>query len=147
MSDDSDSGLEGFREQQAATTTAISRDGNASALRSSIAKYGKASYYYAHSNPSDPPSHAKVIAGPGLVTGGVPVRLCAAGKPFDSTTSSSLPSSPSVPFTTTALNSAPLQRRVELLKKYSWCDNNKTINGLQNDFFFQYQISFAYCTC
>eukprot|EP00922_Rhytidocystis_sp_ex-Travisia-forbesii_P034024 GHVS01050549.1.p1 GENE.GHVS01050549.1~~GHVS01050549.1.p1 ORF type:complete len:273 (+),score=56.68 GHVS01050549.1:142-960(+) len=143
MAYDSDSAMESFGEEDAQTTTTTATTttttscttGNSSALRSSIAKYGNTSYYYAHSRPTDPPPHAKVVAGPGLVTGGPPVLLSSSctKNQQDSTTSSSLPSSPSPILFTSATTAAPdipqptQQRRIEVLRKYSWCDNKKNV--------------------
>eukprot|EP00922_Rhytidocystis_sp_ex-Travisia-forbesii_P034026 GHVS01050551.1.p1 GENE.GHVS01050551.1~~GHVS01050551.1.p1 ORF type:complete len:277 (+),score=68.58 GHVS01050551.1:142-972(+) len=144
MAYDSDSAMESFGEEDAQTTTTTATTttttscttGNSSALRSSIAKYGNTSYYYAHSRPTDPPPHAKVVAGPGLVTGGPPVLLSSSltKNHHESTTASSPPSSPSpILFTSATTTAAPdipqpiQQRRVEVLRKYSWCDNKKNV--------------------
>ncbi|CAJ1444795.1 unnamed protein product, partial [Effrenium voratum] len=48
---------------------------DASALRENIQKKGENAYYYAHNRKFEVPADAKVISGPGLVTGGPPVKL------------------------------------------------------------------------
>lgn len=67
---------------------------NQSMLKSSISKYGQNSYYYAHSNTITPPAYAKVVTGPGIVTGGAPVRI-SLGKTTSSLSDSSSSSSSS----------------------------------------------------
>lgn len=46
-----------------------------SALQENILQKGENAYYYAHSRKFEVPENATVVSGPGLVTGGAPVRL------------------------------------------------------------------------
>ncbi|KAL8426669.1 hypothetical protein Efla_005926 [Eimeria flavescens] len=90
-----------------------------SALRSSIAKYGSNSYYYAHAPLPAASEVAKKIEGPGIVTGGPPALLA---------------SSAAEPERTLSAKEAAVEavggRKVSggiTLKKYTWCDSNKTV--------------------
>jgi len=75
-----------------------------SKLRESIQTYGSNSYYYAHSKSKEfvVPDHAKVFEGPGIITGGAPVKL---------------PDGEPVP-------SSIIRRRID---KYSWCDDDSNV--------------------
>lgn len=50
-----------------------------SALHANIAEKGDSAYYFAHGRHFEIPEGAKVISGPGLVTGGAPEKVEAAG--------------------------------------------------------------------
>jgi hypothetical protein len=50
-------------------------DKSGSALHQNIARKGQNAYYHAHSRDFVIPADAKIISGPGLVTGGPPQRL------------------------------------------------------------------------
>eukprot|EP00931_Biecheleriopsis_adriatica_P059600 TRINITY_DN35687_c0_g1_i1.p1 TRINITY_DN35687_c0_g1~~TRINITY_DN35687_c0_g1_i1.p1 ORF type:complete len:226 (-),score=64.81 TRINITY_DN35687_c0_g1_i1:53-706(-) len=50
-------------------------ENSATALHQNIAHKGKNAYYQAHSRHFEIPSDAKVVSGPGLVTGGAPEKL------------------------------------------------------------------------
>jgi hypothetical protein len=75
-----------------------------SKLFNSIDTYGSNSYYYAHSKSKEfvVPENAKVVEGPGIITGGNPVKI-ADGEPLQ----------PSV-----------VRRRID---KYSWCDDDSKV--------------------
>eukprot|EP00438_Fugacium_kawagutii_P021938 Skav228279 [mRNA] locus=scaffold1313:7889:13274:- [translate_table: standard] len=51
-----------------------------SELGKNLESKGNNSYYYAHNETWEVPEHAKVRSGPGLVTGGAPVKLGADGQ-------------------------------------------------------------------
>lgn len=71
-----------------------------SALQENIDRKGDNAYYHAHNRPFEVPEHAKVIVGPGLITGGQPVLL-AAGVAVDDSA----------------------EERTVWLKDYSWSDS------------------------
>ena len=77
-----------------------------SKLRNSIETYGSNSYYYAHQKSKEfvVPSDAIVVEGPGIITGGAPVKI-SEGTP--------LQSSPS-----------RIRKRIE---KYAWCDEGDKV--------------------
>lgn len=81
-----------------------------SKLRSSIETYGTNSYYYAHSKSRDfvVPPDAKVVEGPGIITGGTPVKLESAEIHTPTT----------------------VRRKVE---KYSWCDDGDKVRVYIDD--------------
>lgn len=56
-----------------ATRKSVERQG--SALQDNIDKKGDNAYYHAHNRDFEVPEHAKVITGPGIITGGAPVLL------------------------------------------------------------------------
>ncbi|KAL8429513.1 hypothetical protein ACSSS7_006557 [Eimeria intestinalis] len=93
-----------------------------SALRSSIAKYGSNSYYYAHAPLPAASEVAKKIEGPGIVTGGPPALLA---------------SSAAEPEQTLNAKDAAIEalggRKVSggiTLKRYTWCDSETTVKGI-----------------
>ncbi|CAL1140949.1 unnamed protein product [Cladocopium goreaui] len=74
-------------------------EAEASALRENIQKKGENAYYYAHNRKFEVPPDAKVISGPGLVTGGPPVKL------------------------DIEANGSPAEKRVEAIRSFSWTDD------------------------
>lgn len=92
---------------------------NKSALRSSIAKYGSNSYYYAHAPLPAAGDDAKKIEGPGIVTGGPPTLLScgvAAREPIVAAAD--------------AAAEAAAGRKVIggiSLTRYTWCDYTKCV--------------------
>lgn len=90
-----------------------------SALRSSIAKYGSNSYYYAHTPLPAAGEEAKKIEGPGIVTGGPPALL-ASGRAEPEPT----------PNAKDAAAEAFAGRRLSggiALKRYTWCDGKRSV--------------------
>mmetsp|Transcript_80745 Transcript_80745/g.127547 ORF Transcript_80745/g.127547 Transcript_80745/m.127547 type:complete len:193 (+) Transcript_80745:30-608(+) len=83
----------------AAAATEASENAEASALRENIQKKGENAYYYAHNRKFEIPPDAKVISGPGLVTGGPPVKL------------------------DIEANGSPAEKRVEAIRSFSWTDD------------------------
>eukprot|EP00389_Voromonas_pontica_P002066 GDKH01003085.1.p1 GENE.GDKH01003085.1~~GDKH01003085.1.p1 ORF type:complete len:215 (-),score=13.56 GDKH01003085.1:372-1016(-) len=81
-----------------------SPDPTVSALRDSVAQKGENSYYYAHAKKIQVPEGAKVVEGPGLVTGGPP-RLIERSVSTKSTGAG----------------------RWTAIKNYSWCDETATV--------------------
>jgi hypothetical protein len=81
-----------------------------SKLQSSIESFGSNSYYYAHSRSKEfvIPDNAIVTTGPGIITGGTPVKL-----------SEGAMSSPT-----------EVSRRIE---KYSWCEEGDRVQVLIDD--------------
>ncbi len=73
-----------------------------SKLYNSIDTYGSNSYYYAHNRDYVIPEGAKVVEGPGIITGGAPVKL-----------SEGAPVSPSL-----------VRRKID---KYAWCDDDSKV--------------------
>ena len=89
------------------TRTISSED---SKLRSSIQSFGSNSYYYAHSRSKDfvVPDHAIVTTGPGIITGGAPVKLSEGNSNI----------------------SGEVIRKIE---KYSWCDDGSRVQVFVDD--------------
>ncbi|CDJ66087.1 hypothetical protein, conserved [Eimeria necatrix] len=90
-----------------------------SALRSSIAKYGSNSYYYAHAPLPAAGEDAKKIEGPGIVTGGSPTLL-ASGRAEPQP----------LPNAAEAAAAAVAGRRLGgalSLTRYTWGDSTKTV--------------------
>jgi len=80
-------------------------DRQGSALQECVDKKGENAYYYAHTRDYHVPEDAKVIAGPGLVTGGKPVLVEAGGAAVD----------------------AAAEDRTVWLKDYSYSDSEKKV--------------------
>eukprot|EP00439_Symbiodinium_sp_Y106_P069706 s2740_g12.t1 len=77
----------------------------ASALRQNIQSKGENAYYYAHNRKFEVPPEARVISGPGLVTGGPPVKLeVEAGQSEQSS-----------------------ERQVHALRNFSWTDDGTKV--------------------
>eukprot|EP00930_Biecheleria_cincta_P043946 TRINITY_DN30152_c0_g2_i1.p1 TRINITY_DN30152_c0_g2~~TRINITY_DN30152_c0_g2_i1.p1 ORF type:complete len:192 (+),score=47.55 TRINITY_DN30152_c0_g2_i1:130-705(+) len=74
----------------------------ASALRQNIETKGENAYYYAHSRKFEVPADAKVVSGPGLVTGGAPVLLAAESAPVE-------------------------EHRTEAIRNLSWADDGSKV--------------------
>lgn len=72
-----------------------------SALQSNVDQKGENAYYYAHTRKFEVPEHAKVISGPGLITGGQPVLIEAGAMAVD----------------------ASAEERTVWMKDYSWADS------------------------
>jgi hypothetical protein len=81
-----------------------------SKLFNSIETYGSNSYYYAHSKSKEfvVPENAKVVEGPGIITGGSPVKI-GDGEPVQPST---------------------IRRKIE---KYSWCDDDSKVRVYIDD--------------
>eukprot|EP00747_Dinoflagellata_sp_TGD_P166550 gnl/TRDRNA2_/TRDRNA2_189493_c0_seq1.p1 gnl/TRDRNA2_/TRDRNA2_189493_c0~~gnl/TRDRNA2_/TRDRNA2_189493_c0_seq1.p1 ORF type:complete len:193 (+),score=38.22 gnl/TRDRNA2_/TRDRNA2_189493_c0_seq1:74-580(+) len=80
-------------------------EGPQSALRENIATKGDNAYYYAHNRKFEVPADAKVVTGPGLITGGPPELLASDGAKLD----------PSV------------EERTVTIKDYSWADSGAKV--------------------
>lgn len=76
-----------------------------SALQSNVDQKGENAYYYAHTRSFEVPEHAKVISGPGLITGGQPVLIEAGAATVD----------------------APEEERTVWMKEYSWADSKDKV--------------------
>mmetsp|Transcript_33889 Transcript_33889/g.91738 ORF Transcript_33889/g.91738 Transcript_33889/m.91738 type:complete len:286 (-) Transcript_33889:39-896(-) len=72
-----------------------------SALQSNVDQKGENAYYYAHTRKFEVPEHAKVISGPGLITGGQPVLIEAGAMAVD----------------------VAAEERTVWMKDYSWADS------------------------
>ena len=86
-------------------------DRTESKLDSSIKTYGTNSYYYAHSRSKNfvVPDDAKVVTGPGIITGGTPVKLAE---------------------TPAAGGFTKIKRKIT---KYSWCDEDDKVTVYIDD--------------
>ncbi|CAK9096212.1 unnamed protein product [Durusdinium trenchii] len=89
--------------EQAATQPAENVEASASALRENIKTKGENAYYYAHNRQFEVPADAKVISGPGLVTGGPPVKL------------------------DIEANGPISEKRVEPIRSFSWTDDGAKV--------------------
>mmetsp|Transcript_87438 Transcript_87438/g.255698 ORF Transcript_87438/g.255698 Transcript_87438/m.255698 type:complete len:286 (+) Transcript_87438:68-925(+) len=76
-------------------------DRSGSALQENVDRKGDNAYYYAHNRKFEVPEHAKVISGPGLITGGQPVLLESGAMVVD----------------------ASAEDRTVWMKEYSWSDS------------------------
>jgi len=74
-----------------------------SALQNNVDNKGDNAYYYAYTRQFEVPEYAKVITGPGLITGGQPVLIECGTKNADA------------------------EERVEWLKDYSWADSGNKV--------------------
>lgn len=92
--------------QQTKSTSSVPRAD--SKLFNSIDTYGNNSYYYAHNREFVIPDDAKVVEGPGIITGGAPVKL-GEGPSI----------SPSI-----------IRRKIE---KFSWCDDESKVRVYIDD--------------
>lgn len=94
----SDSEIEAVQSKESIASRSESK------LRNSIETYGTNSYYYAHSKSREflVPEGAKVVEGPGIITGGTPVKLDSSEVLLPST----------------------IRRKME---KYSWCDEGEKV--------------------
>mmetsp|Transcript_31977 Transcript_31977/g.68078 ORF Transcript_31977/g.68078 Transcript_31977/m.68078 type:complete len:283 (-) Transcript_31977:38-886(-) len=97
-------GIEASAEQIEANAKATRKleDRAGSALQEDVDRKGDNAYYYAHNRKFEVPPDAKVITGPGLITGGAPVLLEAGADMVD----------------------AREEDRTVYLKDYSWADSN-----------------------
>jgi len=86
-----------------ARNTRKMEDRQGSALQENVDRKGDNAYYFAHNRHFEVPEHAKVISGPGLITGGAPV-LIEAGAVVDSDAD-----------------------RCVFLKDYSWSDSTNKV--------------------
>lgn len=75
-----------------------------SALQENLDRKGESAYYHAHNRQFEVPEHAKIITGPGLITGGAPVLL-EAGNSID----------------------PDAESRIVWLKDYSWSDGTSKV--------------------
>ncbi|CAE7616322.1 unnamed protein product [Symbiodinium microadriaticum] len=78
---------------------------SASALRQNIQSKGENAYYYAHNRQFEVPPEARVISGPGLVTGGPPVKLEVEAGQFEQSS----------------------ERQVHTLRNFSWTDDGTKV--------------------
>eukprot|EP00440_Ansanella_granifera_P059136 gb/GFBE01064100.1/.p1 GENE.gb/GFBE01064100.1/~~gb/GFBE01064100.1/.p1 ORF type:complete len:192 (+),score=42.39 gb/GFBE01064100.1/:1-576(+) len=75
-----------------------------SALRQNIEKKGENAYYYAHNRKFEVPADAKVVSGPGLVTGGAPVKL-----------------------ETAAADANSSEQKTQAIRNFSWADDGAKV--------------------
>eukprot|EP00928_Gymnodinium_smaydae_P003280 TRINITY_DN11178_c2_g1_i3.p2 TRINITY_DN11178_c2_g1~~TRINITY_DN11178_c2_g1_i3.p2 ORF type:complete len:168 (-),score=28.44 TRINITY_DN11178_c2_g1_i3:55-558(-) len=80
-------------------------DRRGSAMESNLQTKGDNAYYYAHSRHFEVPEDAKVISGPGLITGGAPVLLEVGS----------------------GIAEAAVEERTVWLKDYSWSDSTDKV--------------------
>ena len=92
--------------QQSRSSSSVPRAD--SKLFNSIDTYGTNSYYYAHNREYVVPEDAKVVEGPGIITGGAPVKLSEGGP----------------------IPSSVIKRKIE---KYSWCDDEAKVRVYIDD--------------
>jgi len=91
--------------EAAAKATRNLDDRRGSALQDNVDNKGDNAYYYAHNRKFEVPENAKVITGPGLITGGQPVLIETGAKKVD----------------------PEVEERVEWLKDYSWADSGNKV--------------------
>jgi len=92
--------------QQSRSSSSVPRAD--SKLFNSIDTYGTNSYYYAHNREFVVPEDAKIVEGPGIITGGAPVKL-GEGAP---------------------ISVSVIRRKIE---RYSWCDDESKVRVYIDD--------------
>jgi len=97
-------GVEASPEQIEANARAVKKleERQGSALQENVDTKGENAYYFAHTRKFEVPPDAKVITGPGLITGGTPILIEAGAMAVDSSE----------------------EDRTVWLKDYSWADSN-----------------------
>eukprot|EP00930_Biecheleria_cincta_P059303 TRINITY_DN4504_c1_g1_i1.p1 TRINITY_DN4504_c1_g1~~TRINITY_DN4504_c1_g1_i1.p1 ORF type:complete len:214 (+),score=46.76 TRINITY_DN4504_c1_g1_i1:77-718(+) len=104
-------------------------DQEKSALHKNIAEKGAHAYYHAHTRKYEIPPDAKIISGPGLVTGGPPQRISGpdgnvVDAPSSVEQSAVLPTNPDE---TTASSPKEIAQDAIPLKEYSWSDEGDKV--------------------